>query len=34
METWLLVIDLSHGRVVDAVVLHAVHSVSSFWDSC
>lgn len=34
METWLLVMDLSHSRFVDAVVLHTVHSVSSFWDSC
>lgn len=34
METWLLVMDLSHSRVVDAVALHAEHPVSSFWDSC
>lgn len=34
METWLPVMDLSHSRVVDAVVFHAGHSVSSFWDSC
>lgn len=34
METWLLVMDLSHSRVGDAVVLHAGHAVPSFWDCC
>lgn len=32
METWWLVMDLSHSRAVYAIPLKAGHAMASFWD--